>query len=62
MAQSVGLAVLAFRPHPSLVALYLIALGGGILLAFDNPLRRSFVPRWWTRTTSRMPWCCTARS
>ncbi len=44
MAQSVGLAVLAFRPHPSLVALYLIALGGGILLAFDNPLRRSFVP------------------
>ena len=44
MAQSVALAVLAFLPHQSLVALYLIALGGGILLAFDNPLRRSFVP------------------
>ncbi|HEU4988183.1 MAG TPA: MFS transporter [Gemmatimonadaceae bacterium] len=44
MAQSVGLAVLAFLPHPSLVALYAIALAGGVLLAFDNPLRRSFVP------------------
>src|SRR5215471_3971458 len=44
MLQSVGLAVLAFRPHPSLVALYALAVSGGILLAFDNPLRRSFVP------------------
>jgi MFS family permease len=43
MAQSVGLAILAFLPHPSLAALYAFALGGGILLAFDNPLRRSFV-------------------
>ena len=44
MLQSVGLAILAFHPHPSLAALYAIALFGGVLLAFDNPLRRSFVP------------------
>jgi MFS family permease len=44
MAQSVALAVLAFLPHPSLVLLYAVALAGGVLLAFDNPLRRSFVP------------------
>jgi MFS family permease len=44
MLQSIGLAALAFRPHPSLVALYALAAFGGVLLAFDNPLRRSFVP------------------
>jgi MFS family permease len=44
MAQSVALAVLAFLPHPPLAALYAISLAGGVLLAFDNPLRRSFVP------------------
>lgn len=44
MAQSAALAVLAFLPHPPLVALYALALAGGVLLAFDNPLRRSFVP------------------
>jgi MFS family permease len=44
MAQSMALAVLAFLPHPSLVLLYALALVGGVLLAFDNPLRRSFVP------------------
>jgi MFS family permease len=43
MAQSIGLATLAFLPHPPLVALYAVALAGGIFLAFDNPLRRSFV-------------------
>jgi MFS family permease len=43
MAQSVGLAILAFRPHPPIAGLYALAAGGGILLAFDNPLRRSFV-------------------
>jgi MFS family permease len=43
MAQSIGLAVLAFRPQPSLVALYTLAAAGGIVLALDNPLRRSFV-------------------
>ena len=44
MLQSGGLALLAFRPHPPLLALYGLALSGGVLLAFDNPLRRSFVP------------------
>lgn len=43
MVQSVGLAILAFLPHPPLVGLYGLAVAGGILLAFDNPLRRSFV-------------------
>ena len=44
MAQSLTLAALAFLPHPSLALLYALALAGGVLLAFDNPLRRSFVP------------------
>ncbi|HVZ12726.1 MAG TPA: MFS transporter [Patescibacteria group bacterium] len=43
MAQSAALAVLAFMPHPPLLATYIVALAGGIFLAFDNPLRRSFV-------------------
>jgi MFS family permease len=43
MAESAGLAVLAFMPHPPLVGLYVLAAVGGTLLAFDNPLRRSFV-------------------
>jgi MFS family permease len=44
MAQSVVLAVLAFMPHPPLAVVYVVALAGGVVLAFDNPLRRSFVP------------------
>ena len=43
MAQSIALAVLAFMSHPPLVALYALALVGGVLLSLDNPLRRSFV-------------------
>ncbi len=43
MAQSLTLAALAFMPHPPLVALYVTALAGGCMLAFDNPVRRSFV-------------------
>jgi MFS family permease len=43
MAQSIGLAILAFLPHPPLFGLYALALAGGIVLSFDNPLRRSFV-------------------
>ena len=43
MAQSVGLAVIAFLPHPPLAAVYILAAFGGIFLAFDNPFRRSFV-------------------
>jgi MFS family permease len=44
MVQSFALAVLAFMPNPPLPAFYIIAVMGGILLSFDNPLRRSFVP------------------
>ena len=43
MSQSIGLAVLAFMPHPPLAGLYILAVLGGIVLSFDNPLRRSFV-------------------
>ena len=43
MVQSAGLAILAFVPHSPLAGLYALALFGGTLLAFDNPLRRSFV-------------------
>ncbi len=43
MTQSASLAVLAFMPHPPMLGLYALALIGGILLSFDNPLRRSFV-------------------
>jgi MFS family permease len=43
MAQSFVLAALAFQPHPPLGALYAVAAAGGVLLAFDNPVRRSFV-------------------
>ncbi len=43
MAQSIGLAILAFMPHPPIVGLFVLALFGGVFLAFDNPLRRSFV-------------------
>ena len=43
MAQSIALAIIAFTPNPSIPALFVVALAGGIFLAFDNPLRRSFV-------------------
>ena len=43
MLQSAGLAVLAFQPQPSVPAIFTLALAGGILLAFDNPARRSFI-------------------
>jgi MFS family permease len=43
MAESVALAILAFMPHPSVVGFFILALLGGIFLAFDNPVRRSFV-------------------
>src|SRR3954447_18381327 len=43
MLQSFALAGLAFMHHPPLAALYATAVVGGVLLAFDNPLRRSFV-------------------
>ena len=43
MVESIVLAFLAFMHHPPLAALYVTAAAGGTLLAFDNPLRRSFV-------------------
>src|SRR5437588_11904353 len=43
MCLSFAFATFAFMHHPPLLALYGTALGGGILLAFDNPVRRSFV-------------------
>ncbi len=43
MCQSFVLAALAFMDHAPLAAFYVTALAGGMLLAFDNPARRSFV-------------------
>ncbi|HEY4964144.1 MAG TPA: MFS transporter [Candidatus Saccharimonadales bacterium] len=43
MMQSFALAILAFMPHPPLIGIYALAILGGMFLAFDNPLRRSFV-------------------
>lgn len=43
LAQSISLAVLAFLPHAPLLAFYLSAAFGGCCLAFDNPVRRTFV-------------------
>jgi MFS family permease len=43
MTQSFVLAALAFIPGTPLWAFYVTALAGGVMLAFDNPGRRSFV-------------------
>jgi MFS family permease len=43
MVESFALAWLAFSAHPPLAAFFVVAGVGGVLLAFDNPLRRSFV-------------------
>lgn len=43
MTESAVLAVLAFMHHPPIALLYAVAVSGGAMLAFDNPLRRSFV-------------------
>jgi MFS family permease len=43
MLQSAVLAGLAFMDHPPLAALFVTATAGGVFLALDNPLRRSFV-------------------
>src|SRR3954454_15532717 len=44
MLQSFALGALAFMHDPPLAAFYVTASAGGVLLAFDNPARRSFVP------------------
>ena len=43
MAQSFALAGLALSEAPPLLALYAVALAGGLCTAFDHPARRSFV-------------------
>jgi len=43
MAQSFCLAGLAFTGRPPVLAIYGVALLGGFAIAFDNPVRRSFV-------------------
>lgn len=43
MLKSFVLAGFAFMERPPLAAIYLLALAGGVLTAFDNPTRRSLV-------------------
>ena len=43
MAQSFALAALAFSGNPPVLAIYAVALVGGVTVAFDNPARRAFV-------------------
>lgn len=43
MLQSFCLAALVFSGHPSVAAIYAVAMLGGFATAFDNPARRSFV-------------------
>jgi MFS family permease len=43
MAQSFALAAIAFQSHPSVIAVFGVAMIGGITVAFDNPARRAFV-------------------
>jgi MFS family permease len=43
MGQSFALAALAFSHHAPLGAFYVTAAAGGCMLAFDNPVRRTFV-------------------
>ena len=43
MMQSFALAFVAFMDHPSVAAIYVIAVFGGVATAFDNPARRAYV-------------------
>ena len=43
MVQSFAMGALAFTGDPPVLAIYAVALAGGVLTAFDNPTRRSFV-------------------
>ena len=43
MMQSFAMAALAFTGDPPLLAIYAVAMAGGVATAFDNPARRSFV-------------------
>ena len=43
MVQSFALAFIAFMHHPPVMAIYVVAVLGGIATAFDNPARRAYV-------------------
>jgi MFS family permease len=43
MVQSFALAFVAFLDHRAVLAVYIIAIFGGVATAFDNPARRAFV-------------------
>jgi MFS family permease len=43
MVQSFALAFIAFMHHPPVMAIYIVAVLGGIATAFDNPARRAYV-------------------
>ncbi|MEP7202209.1 MAG: MFS transporter [Ilumatobacteraceae bacterium] len=43
MVQSFALAFIAFMHNPPVVAIYIVAVFGGIATAFDNPARRAYV-------------------
>jgi MFS family permease len=43
MLQSFAMAALAFSGDPPLLAIYAVAMAGGVATAFDNPARRAFV-------------------
>src|SRR5262249_51238178 len=43
MVQSFTLAALAATGSPPVWSIYLVAMAGGVTMAFDNPTRRSFV-------------------
>lgn len=43
MLQSFALATIAFMDHPAVVAIYVVAVLGGVATAFDNPARRAYV-------------------
>ncbi len=49
MLQSFAMAALAFTGSPPVMAIYAVAFAGGVLTAFDNPTRRSFVVEMVTR-------------
>jgi MFS family permease len=50
MVQSFAMGALAFTGDPPVGAIYAVALAGGVLTAFDNPTRRSFVAEMVPRT------------
>jgi len=43
MMQSFALAFIAFMHHPSVAAIYVVAVLGGVATALDNPARRAYV-------------------